>query len=311
MNDSTPRSPDRRPAWLVLLNPKSGIRAPGMPLLRAMEEAMDGRADLSFQISRSVEDGRAKTRRAVERGAETVVVVGGDGMVNSIGAELVGTGTELAVIPTGSGNGWARHFGMPLSMSGAARALPRCVRRSMDVGYVNDRPFFVTCSLAWDAALVEAFERYPVRGVLTYVVAGAQELGSYPRQAFSARLDGAPARRFPDPLVFTVANLTQYGGGARIAPGACADDGWLELVVLERAKAARAIGRIGALFHGNVDRIPEIETIRFRSMRVVREKAGPIQLDGEVVDSGPEVRIEIRPRALRIRVPPAQDTALN
>ena len=46
-------------------------------------------------------------------------------------------------------------------------------------------------------------------------------------------------------------------------------------------------------------------------MRVVREKAGPIQLDGEVVDSGPEVRIEIRPRALRIRVPPAQDTALN
>ncbi|MBP7276492.1 MAG: hypothetical protein KBA51_09850 [Kiritimatiellae bacterium] len=299
------------PRWLVLLNPKSGLRSPGMPLLRAMEEAMDGRAELLFQISRSVDDGQAKARHAVEQGMETVVVVGGDGMVNSIGTVLVGTATELAVIPAGSGNGWARHFGMPLSMAASARALASAVRRTMDVGYVNDRPFFVTCSLAWDAALAEAFDRYPVRGVLSYVLAGAQELGTYPRQSFSAQMDGAPDRLFSDPLVFTVANLTQYGGGARIAPGASADDGWLDLVVLERANAARAIGRIGALFQGHVDRIPEIETHRIRSMRVVRERAGPIQIDGEVMNSGPEVRIEIRPGALNIRVPPDQDTALN
>ncbi len=311
MNDALLQSPDARPRWLVLLNPKSGVRAPGMALLRTMERELGDRFELSFQISRSVGDGQSKIRRAARDGVETVVVVGGDGMVNSIGSTLLGTDLALAVIPTGSGNGWARHFGIPLTISGAVRALAASERRTMDVGFVNGRPFFVTCSLAWDAALVEAFERYPVRGVLSYVLAGAQELGAYPRQTFRVELeDGAP-QAIPDPLVFTVANLTQYGGGARIAPGAKADDGWLEMVVLERQNAARAISRIGALFRGAVDQIPEISTRRFRRMRVVREKAGPIQLDGEAIESGAEVRIEIRPGALNILAPRNQDIVLN
>lgn len=311
MNDADNQPLDARPRWLVLMNPKSGVRAPGMPLARMMERELGDRYELSFQISRSIEDGQSKIRRAIGQGVETIVVVGGDGMVNSAGAALLGTETALAVIPTGSGNGWARHFGVPLTLSGAVRALASSERQTMDVGFVNGRAFFVTCSLAWDAALVEAFERYPVRGVLSYVLAGAQELGTYPRQTFRVELDGGASEAFPDPLVFTVANLTQYGGGAIIAPGAKADDGWLEMVVLERQNAARAISRLGAWFRGTVDRIPEISTRRFRSMRVVRERAGPIQLDGEALESGPEVKVEIRPAALNIRVPRSQQTVLN
>ena len=63
MSESEPiMTSANHPRWLVLLNPKSGLRSPGMPLLRAMEEAMDGRAELLFQISRSVDDGQAKAR---------------------------------------------------------------------------------------------------------------------------------------------------------------------------------------------------------------------------------------------------------
>ena len=307
MKDPVLQPLDARPRWLVLLNPKSGVSSPGMTLIRMMERELGDRFELSFQISGSIEDGQSKIHRAIRQGVETVVVVGGDGMVNSIGAALMGTDLALAVIPTGSGNGWARHFGIPMSLSGAVRALAASERRTMDVGFVNDRPFFVTCSLAWDAALVEAFERYPVRGVLSYVLAGAQELGVYPRQTFQVELDGEAPQAVLDPLVFTVANLTQYGGGARIAPGARADDGWLEMVVLERQNAARAISRIGAVLRGAVDQIPEISTRRFRRMRVVREKDGPVQLDGEAFDSGAEVKVEIRPGALNIRVPRDQE----
>lgn len=293
--------PRRR--WLVLLNPKSGVRVAGMPLLKEFERTLGGAIDLTYQFSRSVEDGTAKTRRAVEQGAGAVIVVGGDGMVNSIGAALIGSSVALGVIPTGSGNGFARHFGAPLDPRAAVRALAAARPRLIDVGYVNDRPFFVTCSMAWDAALVEAFERYPVRGVLAYVLAGAQKLGEYRSQPIQVELDGAPPEIFDHPLVFTVANLTQFGGGARIAPRAEPDDGRLELVVIERRNAARAIARIGALFNGTLDRLPEVDTRVFQRLRAARCEATPIQIDGEAIDAGATVEITVRPAALRVLVP--------
>jgi diacylglycerol kinase (ATP) len=294
---------DPRRRWLVLLNPKSGVRGAGMTLLKEFERTLGGAIDLTYQFSRSVEDGTAKARRAVEQGAEAVIVVGGDGMVNSIGAALIGSSAALGVIPTGSGNGFARHFGVPLDPRAAVRALAAARPRNIDVGYVNGRPFFVTCSMAWDAALVEAFERYPVRGVLAYVLAGAQKLGEYRPQPIRVELDGAAPVTFDHPLVFTVANLTQFGGGARIAPRAEPDDGRLELVVVERRNAARAIARIGALFNGTLDRLPEVDTRVFQRLRAVRREAAPIQIDGEAIDAGTTIEVTLRPAALRVLVP--------
>ena len=64
-----------------------------------------------------------KVRRAIDRGTDTVLVVGGDGMVNTIGSELVNTDVRLGVVPAGSGNGFARHFKIPLHPIAAAQAL--------------------------------------------------------------------------------------------------------------------------------------------------------------------------------------------
>ena len=150
----------------VIINPKSGARSVTAALLQGIESAWGGAAcDVTYQISRSADDGREKTRRAVAEDIDTVIAVGGDGMVNTIGAELIGTPVALGVIPTGSGNGFARHFGIPLQGIKAAVELARADRCEIDVGAANGRPFFVTCSMAWDAELVKWFERSPVRGV--------------------------------------------------------------------------------------------------------------------------------------------------
>ncbi|MFH0908773.1 MAG: acylglycerol kinase family protein [bacterium] len=108
----------------VLMNPKSGLGQSLGAIVRDVESHWGGeRVDVSYQISRSVEDGQHKTEQAVRSGAETVLVVGGDGMVNSIGGALLGSGVALGVIPAGSGNGFARHFGIPLFIGQAIKAL--------------------------------------------------------------------------------------------------------------------------------------------------------------------------------------------
>jgi diacylglycerol kinase family enzyme len=142
---------------LVLINPKSGVSGP-YRYIAAIEKVWDTpEHDVFFQFSQSAQDGADKARRAIDRGADTVLVVGGDGMVNTIGSVLVNTPVRLGVLPAGSGNGFARHFKIPLHPTEAAEALYNGCTTSIDVGRVNDRLFFVTCSMAWDGALVECW----------------------------------------------------------------------------------------------------------------------------------------------------------
>jgi diacylglycerol kinase (ATP) len=98
------------------------------------------------------------------------------------------------------------------------------------VGVVNDIPFFVTCSMAWDAAIVRTFEKFPFRGILPYVFAGVQEFFDYKRQNMRVLFDDGEVRDLVEPVILTIANLTQFGGGAVIAPQAKADDGQLEFI---------------------------------------------------------------------------------
>lgn len=290
---------------LVLINPNAGIASSLESVITAIGDHWDRPGtELSFQLSRTIEDGKAKTRHALANRVNTIIVVGGDGMINSIGSELVGSDIALGVIPTGSGNGFARHFGIPLKPESAAAALSRADRLRIDVGRANGRPFFVTCSMAWDAAIVRTFERSPVRGVLPYVFAAVYEYFEYERQPFEAVLDEKEGYAFKDPLMFTVANLTQFGGQARIAPRACPDDGLLELIVVERKDAPFVLANLPRLFNGTINRLAQVRTMTFHTLRVLREKGGPIQMDGELMDAEKEVIVDMLPRSLTVLVPP-------
>ncbi len=293
---------------LVLMNPKAGFASSLASVITAIGDHWDKPGtELIFQVSRAIEDGQAKTRRALEQKMDTIIVVGGDGMINSIGSELVGSDTALGVIPTGSGNGFARHFGIPLKPEAAAQALAAAERLRIDVGRTNGRPFFVTCSMAWDAAIVRTFEKSPVRGVLPYVFAAVYEYFEYERQPFEAMVDEREGYAFKDPLMFTVANLTQFGGQARIAPNACPDDGRLELVVVERKDAPLVLANLPRLFNGTIDRLGQVRTLKFRTLQVKRGKGGPIQLDGELVQAPKEIIVDVLPRALTVLVPRRED----
>lgn len=288
----------------VLINPNSGLGVGLGPLLERIEEFWGGEGQqVMYQLSQSAEDGQAKARRAVEEGADTLIVVGGDGMINTIGAALMDSEVALGVIPTGSGNGFARHFGIPLQPNKAVEALLKATPTRIDVGVANGRPFFVTCSMAWDAALVKTFDKSPVRGILPYVFAAAYELFEYKSEKFRVCIDEGPEELFDHPMLFTVANLTQFGGGARIAPGAKADDGKLWLTCALREDVPKLIPSLPKLFDGTIGKVPEIHIQALTSMRVIRETNQPIQVDGELLESPAEVHISIRPRALNVLVP--------
>jgi diacylglycerol kinase (ATP) len=303
MKPSKPPPPPSRRVR-VLVNPKSGLGVDLDSFWDVVEKYWSGPdVDLTYQFSHDVDDGRRKAARALADGVDTILVAGGDGMVNSIGGMLVGTPAALGVIPTGSGNGFARHFGTPLDVADAVRALSRAKRKPIDVGTANGRPFFVTCGLAWDAAIAKRFAAFPFRGIAPYVFAAAAELIAYHNQPIRAELDDAEPILFDDPIIFTLANLTQYGGGAQIAPRARADDGFMEMVVVRRSDLPLVLVNIARAFNGTIDQLPQVVTRRFRRITLHRSKATPIQLDGELVPAGRSVNVELLHKALTVLVP--------
>ena len=76
--------------------------------------------DLSYQFCKDAGDGLIKAKTAAEQGVDVLLVVGGDGTISTTGAALIGTDTVLGAIPMGSGNGFARHFGISLKPAEAA-----------------------------------------------------------------------------------------------------------------------------------------------------------------------------------------------
>ena len=165
----------------VLINPRAGQGVSFDHLRAVMDRAWDRPGiDLTYQFSHSIADGKRKTRRAVAQGVDTILAVGGDGMVNSIGGELVGKPVAFGVVPVGSGNGFARHFGIPLNPEKAVTALFESERCAIDVGTANGSPFFVTCSMAWDATVASGFCRVCHSAAFDELAAGSPKHRAIP-----------------------------------------------------------------------------------------------------------------------------------
>lgn len=100
---------------LYLINPISGTtRKQGIAAL--IERLTDReRYDVEVISTEYAGHGEALAREAATRGVDIVVAVGGDGTVNEVGRALVHTSCALAIIPCGSGNGLARHLGIPFT----------------------------------------------------------------------------------------------------------------------------------------------------------------------------------------------------
>lgn len=288
----------------VIVNPRSGFYWSFDTVRRAFDLYWEKAGiPLTYQFSQGFEDSVEKARRAAAEGVELLIVVGGDGTFSSIGTAVLGTDTAVGIIPAGSGNGLARHFGIPLAPEAAVKTLADGVLTDIDVGLINERPFFVTCSMAWDAALVEAFDRSPVRGIIPYIFAGAYQFFDYKPQRMRLELDSGERLILPDPMVCTVANLTQYGGGAVIAPQARPDDGLLELIVARRRDMPLFLANIGRFLSGKVTSIPKVISRRFHTLAVIREKAAPIQVDGELHNAPARIEIRVQSRALKLLIP--------
>lgn len=248
-------------------------------------------------------DGTAFSKKAVEEGYTVVVAIGGDGTVNEVATGLVGTPVALGVIPVGSGNGLARGLRIPLSFKEACKLIIFGQTKKIDVGRICNRYFFVTSGVGFDAYIGKCYDEKVERsrGVLPYFRFAVIEFFKYTPQEIQVRYDQEIFTY--SPLVLTVANLEQYGGGAVIAPKAVPDDGLFDICVFPKLSVLKMLYYLPRLFLGRVDTIPEFKTYKTNALTITRTTPGPAHVDGEPFIAGESLEYTLLPRALNVRVP--------
>jgi YegS/Rv2252/BmrU family lipid kinase len=239
--------------------------------------------------------------RALRDRFDVVFAVGGDGTVHEVAKRLIGTPLALAVIPTGSGNGFARHIGFPLDPRKTIAACRDARVAAIDTAEVNGRPFIGIMGLGFDAFVAHRFDEQPARGLRTYVGTGLRGLTKFRAEDYEITVDGKPVRERA--IVVAIANTGQYGNNARIAPRASVLDGRLDVVILRRATLLAVPLLVSRLFAGTLDRSRAVETHVASEIVIRREAEGDAHLDGEPVILPRDLQIRVRPRSLHVLVP--------
>jgi diacylglycerol kinase (ATP) len=239
--------------------------------------------------------------RAEAEGFDVIYAVGGDGTVHETAKRLIGRAPALGVLPTGSGNGFARHVGLPLDPGASLRACSRGRIVTIDTAEVNGLPFVGVMGIGFDALVAERFASSDTRGLRTYVREGMRAFTRFRAEEYEIAAGGRTTRQRA--FVVAVANTGQYGNNARIAPLASVEDGLLDVVVVDEAPLLRALLLLPLLFRGTIDRAASVHSLQTAEVVIRRPAAGAVHLDGEPYILGEELRVRVRPKSLKVLVP--------
>ena len=242
--------------------------------------------------------------RAESEGFDVLYAVGGDGTVHETAKHLIGRQPALGIVPMGSGNGFARHIGLPIDVAKSIVACSGGRIVTIDTAEVNGMPFLGVMGIGFDAVIADRFASSEVRGMKTYVQEGALAFSRFRAEEYVITCERKTIRQRA--FVVAVANSGQYGNNARIAPLASLQDGLLDVVIVDHSRLLRALLLLPLLFQGTIHRSPSVTTIQTPEVTIKRPTAGPAHLDGEPYTLGEELRIRVVPRSLRILVPDAE-----
>lgn len=287
-----------RRRFTLIINPISGTlskRGADRVIVRYLSELG---YDVDVRYTQRPGHAAELAAEAAAAGVFGVLACGGDGTVNEIAAALVGTYTVLGIIPMGSGNGLARHIGIPVDLRRSLRVIAEEHIVACDYGTAGGQPFFCTVGVGFDAAVSDRFARQKRRGLMTYLRSAVDEFFRYRPEMYTIEVAGRVITE--KAFLVVCCNASQYGNNAFIAPEASIRDGLLDLTVV-RAGNALTQAFVGVdMLTGFIGQNALVETMRVTSAVIRRGEPGPAHIDGDPVEMGREIRIECHPGKLRV-----------
>lgn len=290
---------------LLILNPVSGLLSP--TLRRRKFEQHFARCGWQFEIYETTgqEDLPALIRQKIAAGLDLLVTSGGDGTISAAATGLLGSEVPLGILPTGTGNMFARDLGIPFDLDRALELITgeHAIRR-IDLMQTEGHALVMNLSIGFTAQTIRQTDRSLKRrlGIIAYVGAGAANLLGLRLQAFRLSLDGRPVRVRASELMVANSSLV---GIRNLPPDIIIepDDGFVQVCAIRARTLLDWLAVLGNIITRRPNRNPHIRCLTAtRSIEIVTKRRMCVQGDGELLGETP-VKITILPAALPIIVP--------
>jgi YegS/Rv2252/BmrU family lipid kinase len=279
----------------VIINPIAGVKNKE-GLADAIVERLSPH-QVGYVYTQGPKHATQLAQDAVAAKADVVAVVGGDGTINEAAQALVDTSVTLALLPSGSGNGLARHLRIPLDPLEALTVIQRGRTCRIDTAQIHEQIYLCAAGVGFDAEVAWSFSRQGFRGFFSYLYAAFKKYMVYKPQIYALAIDGK--KRQVEAFLIVFANGSQFGSGAVIAPEARIDDGYLDIVILKRFPFYALPKIVFQLFRGTLHRSSHVEIILCKEIALT-QGSFRAHIDGEPLHCTNGLRSYVRPASLSI-----------
>ena len=261
---------------------------------------------------------------AIQAGADLVIVAGGDGTVRAVAEHLADASAEveLAIVPLGTGNLFARNLDIPIDdLAAAFERAASGQARAVDVGWVEvalasgteRHGFVVMVGFGVDAQMIAETDEdlKDKAGWLAYVESLGRALSASDVIPFTITTDDGPARD-AEGHTFLVANCGTLQGGVTLLPDADPLDGELDYLLISAEGLTQWVGTLKTMMWDNglkrliskTDEVTNTDAMyqgRASRLAVTLPDARAFEIDGEEIGETSAFTVTIQPAAIRVR----------
>ena len=307
------QTPDTQPLWHIIANPAArnwSVERQWPQIERLLQE-------LGFAYTVHFTERRGHAAQLVEnallKGGRYILGIGGDGsnheLVDGIFHQQVVPPSEVfyALSPFGTGNDWARQYGIPTDPRLRLERLLELKTVHQDIGLVkyqrdgqtHSRYFVNVAGMAYDGFIGKKLTENPAHNKAHYLLKVMQHLAEYKLSKARIIFDGQSVEDF----FYTInIGLCRYsGGGMQFVPQAIPDDGLFALTFARKISKLEVLIQTPRFYNGTILQHSKIEGHQARSIRVehIGETPTLLEADGEFLGETP-VEFEMLERALRV-----------
>lgn len=240
------------------------------------------------------------TMKAIEDGYEYIAAVGGDGTINEVAKCMIDKEQTLVIIPFGSGNGLARHLGLPFKVEKLIKdVINNGKKYKIDTATMNGVPFISLAGIGFDAMIADYFAKDENRGFLTYAKLITEKYPNYRQKEYTLIMDDKTTIECK-PFFVTFANSSQFGYNAEISPKASVQDGFLDVCIFKKPNILEVPIVATYFLAKQIDKSNFIDIYKAKKIQVIRKVDEVANVDGEPVEMSKDIIVEIKPLSLNI-----------
>jgi len=256
----------------------------------------------------------SRLKGAIDGGAKRILVAGGDGTIATAASLVANRETELAILPGGTLNHFAKDHNIPTDLGKAALvAGGQGIVVGADIGYVNDCVFLNTSSIGAYVSFVGDREQLEKRVGYTVasIAAFLKTLAAIRSFTVTLEVEGGAKQTYRSSLVFIGVGereLKMPALGSRVKNGRRG----LHVMIVRGRKRARLFSiALAAIAKGTKEagRLPEFDNFLVESCRIdLNRPSAIVGLDGELKRTRAPLDYRLGRDALRLVIAPPEET---